>query len=57
MPYSHSVRLQEALEKASVPHQLVTIAGGKHGMFTSDEYVGIYGEIRAFLTKHNLLPK
>jgi len=31
VPYSHSVRLQEALEKANVPHQLVTIAGGRHG--------------------------
>jgi acetyl esterase/lipase len=57
VPYSHSVRLQEALEAANVPHQLVTIAGGKHGMFTGDEYVRIYSEIRTFLTKYNLLPK
>jgi acetyl esterase/lipase len=57
VPYSHSVRLQEALEKDGVPHQLVTIAGGRHGMFTADEYVRIYSEIRAFLTKYNLLPK
>jgi acetyl esterase/lipase len=57
VPYSHSVRLQEALEKANVPHQLVTIAGGKHGMFTGDEYVRIYTEIRAFLTKYKLLPQ
>jgi dipeptidyl aminopeptidase/acylaminoacyl peptidase len=56
VPYSHSVRLQEALEKANVPHQLVTISAGKHGMFTADEYVRIYGEIRAFLKKYNLLP-
>jgi dipeptidyl aminopeptidase/acylaminoacyl peptidase len=57
VPHSHSVRLQEALERFSVPHQLVTIPGGKHGMFTGDEYVRIYSEIRAFLTKYNLLPK
>ena len=57
VPYSHSVRLQEALEKDGVPHQLVTIAGGRHGMFTGDEYVRIYSEIRAFLTKYNLLPR
>jgi acetyl esterase/lipase len=56
VPYSHSVRLQDALDKANVPHQLVTIAGGKHGMFTGDEYVRIYGEIRTFLKKYNLLP-
>jgi acetyl esterase/lipase len=57
VPYSHSVRLQEVLEKYDVPHQLVTIAGGKHGMFTADEYVRIYSEIRTFLTKYNLMPK
>jgi len=57
VPYSHSLRLQEALDKANVPHQLVTIPGGKHGMFTGDEYVKIYGEIRAFLAKYDLLPK
>ena len=57
VPYSHSVRLQEALERAGVPHQLVTISGGKHGMFTGDEYVRIYSEIRAFLAKYDLLPK
>jgi dipeptidyl aminopeptidase/acylaminoacyl peptidase len=51
------VRLQEALEKAQVPHQLVTIPAGKHGMFTGDEYVRIYSEIRAFLAKYDLLPK
>jgi dipeptidyl aminopeptidase/acylaminoacyl peptidase len=56
VPYSHSVRLQDALEKANVPHQLVTIAGGKHGMFAGDEYVRIYREIRAFLKNYNLLP-
>ncbi len=57
VPYSHSVRLQEALAKADVPHELVTIPGGKHGMFTGDEYVRIYAQVRAFLAKYNLLPK
>jgi acetyl esterase/lipase len=56
VPYSHSVRLQEALGKAGVPHQLVTVPGGKHGNFTADEYVKVYAEIRSFLKKFNLLP-
>jgi dipeptidyl aminopeptidase/acylaminoacyl peptidase len=56
VPYNHSVRLQEVLEKAGVPHQLVTITGGKHGNFTAEEYVNVYSEIRAFLAKFNLVP-
>ena len=55
VPYSHSVRLQEALEKAGVPHRLVTIPGGKHGNFTAAEYEKAYNEIRAFLAKFKLL--
>jgi acetyl esterase/lipase len=33
VPYSHAVRLHEALDKVDVPHQLVTIASGMHGGF------------------------
>jgi acetyl esterase/lipase len=57
VPYSHSLRLKEALDKAGSPNQLVTIPGGKHGMFTADQYIKTYGEIRAFLKKYDLLPK
>jgi dienelactone hydrolase len=49
VPYQHSVRLQEALAKVGVPHQLVTIPGGKHGNFTRDERTKIYVAIHAFL--------
>src|SRR5262249_41322528 len=31
VPYSQKQRLHAALEKAGLPHQLVTIPGGKHG--------------------------
>jgi len=54
VPYTHALRLQEALEKAGVPHQLVTVPGGKHGNFSAPERTRIYTEIRAFLAKHNL---
>lgn len=57
VPYSHSLRLQEALEKAGVPHQLLTVPGGKHGNFTGDENVKVYGKVRAFLAQYDLLPK
>lgn len=54
VPYSHSVRLQEALAKVGVPHELVTIPGGKHGNFTADERTKIYVAIHAFLAKNGL---
>lgn len=54
VPYQHALRLQEALEKAGVAHQLVTIPGGKHGNFTPEERVRIYTAIREFLGKNGL---
>ena len=42
VPYSHSLRLNDALEKAGVPHQLITVPGGKHGNFTAEEYAKVY---------------
>jgi acetyl esterase/lipase len=57
VPYSHSVRLQEALEKAGVVHQLVTIPGGKHGNFTPEERTKIYVAIREFLIRNALASK
>ena len=55
VPYSHSVRLQEALKKAGVDGELVTIRGGRHGGFTRGENQGAYTAIRAFLAKHGLI--
>lgn len=55
VPYSHAVRLQDALNKAGVENQLVTIPGGKHGDFSHDETVRAYTAIREFLTKHGLM--
>ena len=57
VPYSHSVRLQEGLEKAGVAHELVTIPGGKHGNFTPEERTKIYVAIREFLTRNGLASK
>jgi acetyl esterase/lipase len=54
VPYSHAVRLHEALNKAGVPNQLVTIPGGKHGGFSRDEASRGFTAIRAFLSKHGL---
>jgi acetyl esterase/lipase len=54
VPYQHSVRLKEALDKAGVPNQLYTVPGGHHGGFSASENLGVYKTIKAFLNQHNL---
>ncbi|MDQ1473531.1 MAG: hypothetical protein QOJ99_5011 [Bryobacterales bacterium] len=57
VPYQHSVRLKAALDKAGVPNDFFTVPGGKHGGFSPEENVKVYGAIRAFLTKQGLTAK
>ena len=47
-------RLRDALTKAGVRVELVTIPGGGHGNFKPDERTKIYLKIREFLTKNGL---
>jgi acetyl esterase/lipase len=54
VPYQHAVKLHEALTKAGVANQLLTIPGGKHGGFTRDETMKIFSTIREFLAKHGI---
>lgn len=54
VPYTHAVRLQQALEKAGVLHELFTVPGGKHGGFSREETVKAYEAIRGFLEKAGL---
>jgi dipeptidyl aminopeptidase/acylaminoacyl peptidase len=37
VPYSHAVRLHQALDKAGVPNELITIKDGDHGQFTVEQ--------------------
>lgn len=55
VPYSHGVRLHEALTKAGVQNELLTIPGGKHGGFNREETLKIWTTIQAFLKKNNLM--
>jgi acetyl esterase/lipase len=55
VPYAEATRLQEALSAANVPHELLTIPGGKHGNFTPEERVKIYATIHEFLTKNHVI--
>jgi acetyl esterase/lipase len=52
VPYTHALRLRDALEKAHVPNRLVTVPGGKHGGFSQAERVTVYAAIRDFLAQH-----
>jgi len=50
----HSMRLDEALTKAGVQHELVTVPHGGHGNFPAEERAKIYVKIREFLAKNSL---
>lgn len=56
VPYSHAVRLHEALGKAGVANRLVTIAGGQHGGFTRAEMDTAYAAIGKFLKEQIGVP-
>lgn len=49
VPYTQSLRLRDALTKAGVRNELVTVPGGKHGGFSGPEMVRVYGRIQKFL--------
>ncbi|HTY39332.1 MAG TPA: alpha/beta hydrolase [Bacteroidota bacterium] len=55
VPYTQAVRLHEALTKAGVPNQMITIPGGKHGGFNKAEMKMIYAAIVDFLKKNKVL--
>jgi acetyl esterase/lipase len=52
VPYAHSTRLNDALQKAGVAHELVTIPGGGHGNFSLDQWQRAYTAIEKFLGAH-----
>lgn len=49
VPYSHAVRLHQALDKAGVRNQLLTIHGGGHGGFTAEQDLLVFETTRSFL--------
>lgn len=56
VPYSEAVRLHDALKKAGVKNQLVTITGGGHGGFSEEQLSTSFAAIREFLRSQKLLP-
>ena len=54
VPFSQNVRLHDALIRAGVKNELVSIAGGGHGNFTAEERTKAYVKIRYFLAEIGL---
>jgi acetyl esterase/lipase len=49
--YSHAIRLHDALNNAGVRNRLLTIPGGDHGDFTSEQQIVAYEAIHKFLVE------
>jgi acetyl esterase/lipase len=56
VPYAHAVQLHDALNKARVSNELVTVKGGKHGSFGVQATQNAYAAIVDFLAKLGLRP-
>ena len=55
VPYTQGVRLHEALDKAGVQNEMLTIPGGRHGGFSKEEMNTIYNAIKVFLKKNRIV--
>lgn len=55
VPYSHATQLHDALAKAGVQNQLLTIPGGRHGGFSRDEMIRVFTSIKEFLKKNGII--
>lgn len=56
VPYSHAQRLHEALTRAGVRNELITIPNGGHGGFPPDQQARAMTAVRKFLQTHGLIP-
>jgi acetyl esterase/lipase len=56
VPHSEAVRLHEALTKAGVKNQLLTIPGCGHGDFTAEQQINAFETIHAFLASVGIKP-
>lgn len=57
VPYQDALKLRDALSKAGVPNELITIPGGKHGRFrwTDADTIRVQRSIERFLRKEDLV--
>ena len=52
VPYAQKVHFHDELERAGAAHELITIKGGGHGIFSEADYLSSYAAVRSFLTNH-----
>ncbi|HJO11381.1 MAG: alpha/beta hydrolase [Gammaproteobacteria bacterium] len=52
VPYAHAVQLHEALGRAEVTNELITVPNGRHGGFPANEMLRIYDSVFKFLDKN-----
>ena len=52
VPYAQALKLRDALTKAGVTHELVTVPQGGHGNFVAPQRDRAWTAIRAFLDAH-----
>jgi acetyl esterase/lipase len=52
VPYEHSIKLRDALQRAGVPNELITIPKGGHGIWSPDEWQRAFAAIEKFLAAH-----
>jgi acetyl esterase/lipase len=57
VPYSHAVRLHEALDRVGASNVLVTVPGGGHVRFKREEIARVYALIREALERNGLMPE
>ncbi len=55
VPYSHAVRLHEALTKVGAANELFTVKGGTHGEFSKEDSVKAYEAIGRFLRRAGIV--
>jgi acetyl esterase/lipase len=55
VPYEEGVRLHQALDKAGVANEMLTIPGGKHGGWTREQNLQAQDTVFRFLEKHGIL--
>jgi acetyl esterase/lipase len=55
VPYVLKQRFHQMLDAARLPHELFTVAGGRHGGWSAAENGRLYAAVRTFLTKHGVL--
>lgn len=56
VPFAQSVRVKEALDRASVPCQILRVPAGGHGDLSERTTLPAWQTIREFLARLDLLP-